>query len=77
MRKRILLPVIRDKDLKIILESRDLISDFDAGRIQCQFCGETLTWANIGGLLVYGGKLVFCCNLPNCIEQATSGRCNK
>lgn len=74
MRKRVVVPAVRDRDLQAILAAHGLAPDFEASRLHCPFCAEVLTWDNIGGILVQKQEPVLFCNLPDCIEQASSGR---
>lgn len=62
---------IRDRDLREILQHYGLSESIDEGIAQCFSCADTITWDNIGALLVKGGTLVICCNLSECIDMAT------
>ena len=71
MREKLFVPSVRDSDLHSILEYHGLARELEEGRIQCPSCGETLTWENVGAILVKGGQLSLCCGFPKCIEHAT------
>jgi len=69
VRQQIELPCIRDKDLRKILETRNIASNIDNNELLCESCSEIITWDNIGAILVKEGKLVVCCDLIDCLEN--------
>lgn len=68
----LVLPVARDRDLRLILENYGLLEQFEAGEILCDHCGSLLSWDNLGAVVPSGEKLRLCCDRPDCIEQASA-----
>jgi len=68
----LVLPVARDRDLRLILEDYGLLEQFEAGEILCDHCGSQLSWDNLGAVVTSGEKLKLYCDLPDCIEQVST-----
>ena len=64
------IPAVRDRDLRGILDRFGLSEKMDKGELTCEPCSRTLTWENLGALLVKGGELLLFCNLSECIAEA-------
>lgn len=67
----LVLPVARDRDLRLIFESFGLLEQFEAGELACENCATQLSWDNLGAVVPSGEKLRLYCDLPDCIEQAS------
>jgi hypothetical protein len=65
------LSAVADRNLAAILERHGLLDRMQKGELTCHFCGQLITWDNLGALLVTDGKLVPCCNLSECITAAS------
>lgn len=68
-RQQLEVPCIRDKDLRKILEGKNIASKIDNGELLCESCSDIITFDNIGAILVNEGTLVICCNLDECFEM--------
>jgi hypothetical protein len=60
---------IRDRDLRPILKEFELDRLMDEGALLCDSCSRTLTWDNLGGLLVKDGTIVPFCDLAECLAS--------
>lgn len=65
---------IADRDLPTILEHCGLSKKMEAGELTCESCSQTLTFENIGGLLVHGKSFLVYCDAPECIAEAPKGK---
>jgi hypothetical protein len=63
---------VHDKDIRSILDKFGLSKKIDDRELLCEFCSKTVTWDEIGALLVKNGKIVVCCKFLNCINAATN-----
>lgn len=68
----LVLPVARDRDLRLILENFDLLEPFEAGELACDHCATKLSWDNLGAVVTSVEKLRLYCDLLDCIEQAAA-----
>ena len=72
----LVLPVARDRDLKLILQRFGVLEQFEAGEIKCEHCEATLSWENLGAVVTSTDKLKLYCDLADCIEQASERQNN-
>jgi hypothetical protein len=68
----LVVPVARDRDLRLILEDCGLLKAFEAGELTCEHCQTRLSWENLGAVVTAADGLKLCCDLSECIEQATA-----
>jgi len=70
MREKVEVSAVKDRDVRNILDHFGLSEKMDKGELTCESCSRTLTWENLGSLLVKEGSLLLLCNLSECIEEA-------
>jgi len=73
MREKIEIPAFRDKDMRKILDHFGKLDGMEKAELSCQYCSLTLTWNNLGAMLVRGEGLLLYCNLSECLEEASKG----
>ena len=77
MRERVAVPAVRDKEMRAILDRYGLSAPLDSGKLLCPCCSTTLTWENVGGLLIVEGEPRFFCSGSDCLngirEEAQHG----
>lgn len=73
MSEKIELPAVKKIDLESILSRFELTEQMNAGQLPCAYCGQSLTWDNLGALVVKNKNLVLYCNLAECIDAAAKG----
>jgi len=61
---------VHEKNLKGLLESLGLLEDVEKGRINCNFCGKTITLENLQCIYPKNDEIIFCCDDVKCFEQA-------
>ena len=71
MNSKIELPVVKDDDLRSILDRFQLSSSVDAGAVNCFCCSAVITWGNIGAMRVNKQELLLFCDRPECTELAS------
>lgn len=60
---------IHKHDLKILLQNLGLLEDFDAGKINCEFCSEVIQENNFGAIYSQNQKIKFACSKIECLEK--------
>lgn len=74
MSEKVEIHAIKDRDLRNVLGHFGLSERIDKGELMCESCSQTLTWDNLGALLIREGSLLAFCSLPACIDVvATKG----
>ena len=63
------LNAVYDDDLLGVLEQLGVAKDFAQGRLECAFCGDTITWHNLYSLFPDSGAVKFSCSNPACVKQ--------
>jgi hypothetical protein len=76
MRETFELNAARQRDLITILENFSIYQQFINGQSECSFCSDTLTWENLGGLVIRFDKPTLFCDTPECVEQASKEKTN-
>ena len=71
MTNKVEIPAVLDKDLMGILKHFDLEEKLKEGALDCEGCLNSLSWDNLGAIMVKGNTLLLYCNLSECIESAT------
>lgn len=59
---------VHDDDLLGLLESLELLNKFNAGKLKCAFCDETISHENLHSLYPDGGTIKLVCNKPSCVS---------
>lgn len=72
----LVLPVARDRDLRLILQTFGILEQFELGEIKCTHCDCKLSWENLGAVVTSEDKLKLYCDLSDCIEQASERQSN-
>ncbi len=70
--KKLEIPAIHDKDLRLILDKYNLAEKIDNREIKCTLCDNEITWENIAALKIREGSIDIYCDDPNCIENASN-----
>lgn len=60
---------IHKHDIKILLHSLNLMGDFDAQKIKCQFCGDIIQEDNFGAIYSKDKKILFSCSKLECLAK--------
>ena len=68
-RRRKKLLAIHDDSIDIVLQQLGLFEQTTDGKLQCTFCGTTLTIESVGGLVETDGIVGVFCDLPGCLES--------
>lgn len=63
------LEAIHKQDLEALLQNLNLLEDFWAGKIRCQFCSEMITTENFGAIYSQNKKIVFSCSKLQCLAK--------
>lgn len=71
--KSVEIPVVRDKDLRVILSNFGILDDLERGAIQCACCGCRISWENLGLLRIVQEHVVLCCGNSDCISSVGGG----
>lgn len=61
---------VHDEDVEELLNSLDLLHQFNEGLIVCKFCGEKITYTNFQCIYPKDNEIIFCCDKIKCFEQA-------
>jgi hypothetical protein len=72
MRKDVELYSVRDRDLRVILARFHLDAAVDDGTALCDVCSRSITWDNLGAIRVRSATLILVCDLPECLQTASS-----
>jgi hypothetical protein len=71
MNKKIPIPAVHDKDLRLILDRFGISDKIDNGKVFCINCNENITWKNLFAFKIVGDNIVFFCDQVNCIENSS------
>jgi hypothetical protein len=63
------LRAVHDDDLEAFLEALGIASDVRAGRMDCAFCKDTVTLANLHAVFPDGGDVKVVCDRPDCVKE--------
>lgn len=69
MRDKKEIEAIHKHDLEILLQSLNLLDDFRAGKIKCQFCNDILRDDNFGAIYPEQNKILFSCPKLECLAK--------
>ena len=72
MEKKIQIPAIHDKDLRLILDKFGLSERIDKGNEFCELCNKLITWENLFALKVVENGAIIFCDEPDCIDKSSS-----
>jgi len=73
MNKKIQIPAIHDKDLRLILDKFEVSSKIDESKIVCSNCHKIITWDNLFAFKIINEEsLIFFCDEPCCIENSSN-----
>ena len=72
MRERIDIPAMRESDLRELFSSYGLAEKIENNQIECEFCGSTISWSNLGGVIIKDSSPHVICSLSECIEKAAA-----
>ena len=61
--------LIFEKELEEFLKHQKLYDKLTRGDIKCAFCSETITFENLGAIMVKKGKLIFICSRIECLDK--------
>jgi len=73
MRPKIEINAARESDLRLILSEFGLTQMLDDGTGECASCLGSVSWDNLGGIVVLHDRPVLFCNLFECIEKLRKG----
>ncbi len=60
---------VHKHDLEILLQNLNLLDDFRAGKMKCQFCGDVLRDDNFGAVYPEQNKILFSCSKLECLAK--------
>lgn len=63
------LKAVYEDDLMKYLESVGLLSEIEAGRVLCKYCGNPITLENLEVIVPNQGEIEVVCNNKNCLNQ--------
>jgi hypothetical protein len=63
------LQAVYDDDLEALLKVLDLYPDYAGGRLQCAFCGDTITPHNLYAVFPDSGQVKVSCDKPECVQR--------
>lgn len=61
------LNAVYEKDLDNLLRKMGIKEDFDAGKIKCKFCKETISKENLHSILPQASAFNLICDKPECV----------
>jgi len=61
------LEAIHKHDLETLLQNLNLLDNFRAGKITCQFCNDVLHEDNFGAIYSQDKTIGFSCSKPQCL----------
>ena len=70
MTSDIVLPSIRDRDLKAVFTAFGLFDALEAGSLICASCSRPITWENVGAIRVVRGSLAIYCDFSECLASS-------
>ena len=62
------LTAVHDDDLLTFLKSVDVLTDLQAGRIRCRFCGAIIGLENLHAVFPDSGTVRVSCDRPECVK---------
>lgn len=62
---------IHKHDLEILLQNLNLLNNFRAGGIKCQFCNDVLRNDNFGAIYPEQKKILFSCSKLECLAKVS------
>jgi hypothetical protein len=60
---------VSDDNLEDLLISLGILDELRAGKIMCVECGEKITLETLQLTSMTDGKVIICCNKPECITK--------
>jgi len=63
------LEAIHKHDLRILLRNLNLLNDFEAKKIRCQFCKDIIQENNFGAIYSRDKKIFFSCSKLKCLAN--------
>lgn len=69
MRERIGVQAVQSKELRSILDRFCLTEPLESGELHCPSCNTVLSWDNIGGFVILGGKPKLFCSAADCLAS--------
>jgi hypothetical protein len=60
---------IHKHDIKDLLQSLNLLEDFNAQKIRCQFCRDIIQENNFGAIYPDDKKILFSCSKLECLAK--------
>jgi len=73
MRPKIEINAARESDLRVILSDFGITQSIDDATAECTVCGGSVTWDNLGGIIILNDKPVLFCNLFDCMQNIAKG----
>jgi len=70
MTERHEIKAVHKNDLEEMLIGLEMLENVKEGRINCKFCGKTITLENLGCLYPQNNEVVFSCNDIECFMKA-------
>lgn len=58
---------VHDDDLRVLLESLNILTDVLEGKRECEECKVTITLDNLGAIYPRGDAIILVCNNPCCL----------
>jgi hypothetical protein len=73
MREKVRITAMRESDLRELLREFGMANVIEQGNCKCYCCHSSLTWDDIGGIIMQDGKPIVVCSSAECIERAGGG----
>jgi hypothetical protein len=70
MAERHEIKAVHKNNLEEMLKGLEMLENVKEGRINCKFCGKTITLGNLGCLYPKNNEISFCCNDIECFMKA-------
>ena len=68
-REKETIELIFESDLKKFLERFNLLDEFLNKKVKCVYCGKSVSFSNLGLILIREGKPMFICDNPECLKK--------
>jgi len=72
MDKKIQIPAVHDKDLRLILDKYGLSNEIDSEKVTCYNCSKKITWDNLFAMKIVEDGIILFCDEPECIENSSN-----
>lgn len=69
VKKKKEIEAVHKHDLKSLLQSLNMLSDFEARKIRCQFCRDIIQEDNFGAVYSKNREIFFSCSELQCLAN--------